>query len=143
MWGTGVPGTAVFAIDGTPNRPYAIVLAGSLQEQTVLGLQVHVDLSWLFATTAVPGFLGALDASGNAMVSVPVPNLPALHAVKALPTGEVFAGGDSGLFVRFDGSGWSEPKSRTSIPLRALSFQSTTSGWAVGITNLVMRYEPE
>ncbi|MGH7150715.1 MAG: WD40/YVTN/BNR-like repeat-containing protein, partial [Planctomycetota bacterium] len=67
----------------------------------------------------------------------------ALHAVEALPTGEVYAAGDSGLFVRFDGTAWSEPKSRTSIPLRALSFLSPSSGWAVGITNLVMRYEPE
>lgn len=67
----------------------------------------------------------------------------ALHAVEALPTGEVYAAGDFGLFVHHDGAAWSEPKSRTSIPLRALSFLSPTSGWAVGITGLVMRYEPE
>ncbi|HKB15021.1 MAG TPA: YCF48-related protein, partial [Planctomycetota bacterium] len=66
-----------------------------------------------------------------------------LHAVEALPSGEAFAAGDEGLFARFDGSAWSEPKSRTSIPLRALSFTTPASGWAVGITNLVMRYEAE
>ncbi len=81
MTGNGVPGTTVFALDGTSNRPYAIVLAGSLQEQAILGVQVHVDLSWLFATTAVPGFVGFLDPAGAATVSVPVPNLPALLGV--------------------------------------------------------------
>ncbi|MGH7149845.1 MAG: WD40/YVTN/BNR-like repeat-containing protein, partial [Planctomycetota bacterium] len=81
MTGNGVPGTTVFDLDGTPNRPYAIVLAGSLQEQTLLGVQVHVDLSWLFATTAVPGFVGILDPAGYATVSVPVPNLSALLGV--------------------------------------------------------------
>ena len=66
-----------------------------------------------------------------------------LWCVESVPgTSEVFAAGDDGVVVHFDGITWSEPKSNTSHPIYGLAYLSPASGWAIGRNNGLMRWEP-
>jgi hypothetical protein len=78
--GGGIPGNALFRLQGTPGSQY--ILLFSLVEQPTplpaLGITLAISDAWAGPSMGIPGFFGNLDAQGSASPSVAVPNEPGL-----------------------------------------------------------------
>ena len=71
------------------------------------------------------------------------PGVPTLRCVTIVPfTSEIYASGDGGIVLHFDGKEWVEPKSHTSRAVHAICFLSPSRGFLIGQNNGVMGYRP-
>ena len=91
---------------------------------------------------------GSLVAFGDRMLtqsggtwSDPAPYAPGLAAVWAESQSEVFAVGDRGTILQYDGSAWSARPSGTSWPLRAVWGSGATDVYAAGQAATLLRYD--
>ncbi|MFA5147284.1 MAG: Ig-like domain-containing protein [Candidatus Omnitrophota bacterium] len=63
-----------------------------------------------------------------------------LRAVAATREDDIWAVGDGGTIVHYDGTAWSQVASPTGQDLYGISFSMTNSGWAVGANGTIIRY---
>ena len=123
---TVTPGTAFAWTAGTPGAPTFAGGTGTQNDYRVAGRHVTGVLARVTGTTLVE------DARWT---------LVGLNGIWGPPGGSLFAVGDSGLVLRYDGSAWSLSPSGTRARLAAVSGSSGTDVWAGGAGGTLLHFD--
>jgi hypothetical protein len=147
-----LPTQNVLALAGLSNQ--TVYFAGStgveartpaLLTPQVCGLMLGtlVRGAWAFTSTrawfAGDGGQVAMLVSGTCTAAT-TGTTNTLYGVGGVDTAFVFAVGEQGTILRYDGTQWTPAPSPTSNRLRAVAFDSRNNGWAVGSGGTVLRW---
>lgn len=133
IWLWGERGLYRRAADGTTTN-----LTGELTPGSVLDVEVLGDTTWLVGTGGLIRRLVASDVGG--FVSHDKPGAD-LRKVVGASNSLVWAVGDAGRILRWDGTTWFELLPVTSRDLFGLHVTATDRAWAVGDAGEVLRWD--
>ncbi len=91
-------------------------------------------------TYAVYGVSGAITGYGTEWQRVLTGTTEPLNAVWAVASNDVWAVGNGGTIVHWDGTAFSTVRSNTTSTLRALWGSGANNLWAVGDNGVALRY---
>lgn len=84
--------------------------------------------------------LGQNIGSGTWSLHTQIPGADALRDIAIISSQDIWAVGDDGTIVHYDGSAWTSVSSPISEGINAIFMLSATSGWAVANNGRIIRY---
>ncbi len=95
----------------------------------------HIDIS-----VAGQASLSQSSQSGNWSLHTQIPSGHHLQDISVVSSQDIWAVGDNGLIVHYNGTTWNTVSSPTGDRLDAISMISATDGWAVGDGGKIIHY---
>jgi len=136
----GVSATSIWSVENAVH--FSNRTAPWTQDGTQLwGLSVFSDYDVWVSAASGRTFHWTTSPTPHWISQDPLPNVHALYALGGVASGDLWAVGDGGMILHWDGSQWSDVASGTTVALRGVWAGASGDVWAVGDGGTILHWD--